>query len=225
MTQPYDFSRPVELRCALDADKTVTRLIPVLIVQAFAIWLLVALVLGVMFPHVAAISLVGGIVVAAGYCIPRYFRKRDELRRTYGQLQRLILHPRGLQKFDEAVVIDMPWAQISRFEYRNSSLPPARRPSLIGNPLRPAASAALQHSHTVMGWGIVGFGTLTPLPGASPQRLDLLDQLGESNLRNGEPHQSPNCLIFPAEFEPNWTSGVIGAWLRHYRPDLELPAL
>ncbi|OKH72770.1 hypothetical protein EB73_08475 [Mycobacterium sp. SWH-M3] len=225
MTQPIDYSRPVELTCALNADKTVTRLIPVLLVQAFAIWLLVALALGLMFPHVAAVSLVGGIIVAAAVCVPRYFRKRDELRRTYGQLQRLILHPGGLRKSDDSVVIDMPWAQITRFEYRNSALPPMRNPTLAGNAMRPAASAALRHAHTVMGWGIVGYGLVTPLPGASARKLKFLDELGRSNLLNGQPHQSPDCLIFPAEFEPNWPSGVVGAWLRHYRPDLVLPAL
>jgi hypothetical protein len=30
-------------------------------------------------------------------------------------------------------------------------------------------------------------------------------------------------IIFPHEFEEQWTTGLIGDWLRHYRPDLELP--
>jgi hypothetical protein len=225
VTHPGDFTDPIELRCAINADTTVTRLIPVLLVQAFAIFLLAALPLGLMFPHQGAISLVGGVAVAAAFCVPKYFRKRDELRRTYGAVQRLILHPGGLRKYDETIVIEMPWTQIDRFEYRNSSLPPTRRPVISGNPMVPAASAALRGAHTVMGWGIVGRGTVTPVPGASPAKLKVHDQLNGpgSNLRDGQPVSSPNCLIFPAEFEPHWTGGVIGAWLRHYRPDLALP--
>jgi hypothetical protein len=30
-------------------------------------------------------------------------------------------------------------------------------------------------------------------------------------------------VIFPHEFDEQWTTGPIGDWLRHYRPDLELP--
>lgn len=29
--------------------------------------------------------------------------------------------------------------------------------------------------------------------------------------------------IYPAEFDKQWTTGTIGRWLAHYRPDLELP--
>lgn len=30
-------------------------------------------------------------------------------------------------------------------------------------------------------------------------------------------------VIFPHEFDEQWTTGPIGDWLRHHRPDLELP--
>lgn len=30
-------------------------------------------------------------------------------------------------------------------------------------------------------------------------------------------------VIFPHEFDPQWTTGPIGEWLRHHRPDLALP--
>lgn len=225
MTRSEGFTEPIELRCAINADATVTRLVPVLVVQAFAIFLLAALPLGLMFPHQGAISLVGGVAVAAAFCVPKYFRKREELRHTYGAVQRLILHPGGLRKYDDAIVIEMPWTQIGRFEYRNSSLPPNRTRVTGANPMVPAASAALRGAHTVMGWGIVGRGTVTPVPGASLVKLEVHDQLNGpgSNLSDGRPVSSPHCLIFPAEFEPDWTSGVVGAWLRHYRPDLGLP--
>lgn len=223
MTKPHDFTRPVELNCVLDADATMPRLIPVLVVQAFAIWLLVALLIGVMFPEVAAVSLVGGIIVAASVCIPRYLSKRDELRHTYGRLQRLVLHPGGLHKVDGTLAVDMAWSSLQGFRHRNSALPSARNPVLAGNPMAPAAAAASRQAYTVMGWGIVGPGTLTPLAGASRKRLKVHDRLSGSNLRRGEPHTSPNCLIFPAEFEQNWQRGTVGAWLRHYRPDLQIP--
>ena len=58
---------------------------------------------------------------------------------------------------------------------------------------------------------------------SSRKRLKVHDRLSGSNLRRGEPHTSPNCLIFPAEFEQNWQRGTVGAWLRHYRPDLQIP--
>lgn len=223
MTHAPDFTRPVELTCVLNADTAMPRLIPALLVQAFAIWLLVALPLGVMFPHVAAVSLFGGIAVAAAVCIPRYLRKRDELRHTYGVQQRLVLHPGGLHKVDGTVAVDMAWASLSGFQYRNSALPSARNPILTGNAMAPAAAAAKRRAHTVMGWGIVGPGTISPLPGASPRRLKVHDRLGKSNLRHGVAHTSPQCLIFPAEFEQDWQHGTIAAWLQHYRPDLQIP--
>lgn len=33
----------------------------------------------------------------------------------------------------------------------------------------------------------------------------------------------PILAIFPSHFEPGWSTGRIGAWIRHYRPDLPLP--
>jgi hypothetical protein len=224
MTNPADFSQPVELSCVRDPDKMMARTIPTLAVLAFAIWLLTALPLGLMFPHTGAISLIGGIVAAAAVCTVVYVRKRADLRHTYGQLQRLVVHPAGLRRFDDSIVIDMPWTAIRGFQYRNSGLPPARNAIMsAGNPMAPAAAAALRRAHTVMAWGIVGHGTVAPLPGASKRTLKVHDRLGNSNLRGGQPHSSPNCLVFPEEFEENWSTGVVGAWLRHYRPDLSLP--
>jgi hypothetical protein len=34
--------------------------------------------------------------------------------------------------------------------------------------------------------------------------------------RNGD-------VIYPHEFDEQWTAGPIGDWLRHHRPDLDLP--
>lgn len=30
-------------------------------------------------------------------------------------------------------------------------------------------------------------------------------------------------VIFPHEFDEQWTAGPVGEWLRHHRPDLDLP--
>lgn len=218
------FDRTLELRCTLDADRAMPRMVPQLLVLGFAVFLLTALPLGLMVPDVAAVSLVGGIVVAAIVCTAKFVTTRNRLRHTYGQVQRLVLHPGGMRKVDASVVVDMPWSGLHRFEHRNSALP-ASRGVRGANPMAGAANAALAHAHTVLAWGIVGHGTVSPAPGASRRVLKVHDRLGNSNLRHGQPHSSPNCLVFPGEFEQDWTGGEIGAWLRHHRPDLALPAL
>lgn len=216
------FTQPVELRCVLNADDVVRSTVPQLVVQAFAVWLLAALALGLAAPDVTIVWLGGSIAVSAASVAWVYTRKRDRLRNTYGHLQKLILHPGGLRRFDASVVIDIPWTGITRFEWRNSSLPPGARVRTVSM-MAGAANAASDSAHTRMGWGIVGQGTVTPLPGASKRLLQLQDSLYHSQLAQGFPHPSPNCLIFPAEFETDWTSGTVGSWLRHYRPDLALP--
>lgn len=220
----YEFTQPVELRCVINADATVQRAIPQLVAQAFAVWLLAALFLGMMAPDVTVVWLGGSIAVSAASVAIVYVRKRDRLRYTYGQLQRLILHSGGLRRFDASVVIDMPWTGLTRFEWRNSSLPSGARVLTVSG-MAGAANAAADIAHTAMAWGIVGGGTVTPLAGASPRMLNLQDQLYHSNLAGGYPHSSPNCLIFPAEFETDWANGIVGSWLRHYRPDLTLPTM
>ena len=120
-----------------------------------------------------------------------------------------------MRRTDGTVVIDMPWRGLTRFEYRNSALPPARRAFISPtNPGRAPAAMALKKAHTVMGWGIVGQGTVAPLPGANVAQLRVHDRLGGSDLVGGRAHRSPQCLIFPGEFEANWQQGTVGAWLR-----------
>ncbi|MEZ0363586.1 hypothetical protein ACAG26_07750 [Mycobacterium sp. pUA109] len=221
MTLPTDFSQPIELRCNRDADATMLRAPPLIIFQALFVWLVVAVVVGLMFPNTPAVWAGAATVISVASVVRVWARKRNELRRTYGQLQRLELTPNGLRRYDEAVVIDMPWSQLLRFEYRNSALPAGRL--LAWNPMAGAYNTATRHSHTVMAWGIIGHGTVSPLPTASQRKLKIHDRLYGSQLQHGQPHNSDRCLIFPAEFEENWTGGVIGAWLCHYRPDLALP--
>lgn len=217
------FTHPIELPCVLDADVVMKRMIPMLVVLAVVIWLVVAVAVGMMVPDVAAVSAGTATVVAATIVIGSYVYKRNRLRRVYGQMQRLIVHPGGLRRFDPWVVIDIPWTGIARVEWRNSSLPPAGRARIM-IPAAAVAVAATRQAHTVMAFGIVGQGSIAPLPGASRRMLQFQDQLYGSDLDGGHPHHSRNCLIFPGEFEKHWTTGVVGAWLRHYRPDLALPA-
>lgn len=225
MTNTTDFHTPVELQCITDPAHAMRRTIPALVIMAFAIWLLAALVLGLMFPSQGALGFVGAVVIAVGATGAFYVRKREQLRRTYRDLQRLVLHPGGLRRTDGTVVIDMPWRGIIRFEYRNSALPPAQRTFISPtNPGRVPAAMALKTAHTVMDWGVVGEGTVAPLPGANAAQLRVHDGLGGSDLVGGRAHRSPQCLIFPGEFEADWQRGTVGAWLRHYRPDLLPPA-
>lgn len=224
MTFATSFDQPVELRCITDPAGAMRRVIPALVVMGFAVWLLAALALGLTFPHDGTPVMLGAVVVAVAVTGAFYVRQRERLRVTYRDRQRLMLHPGGLRRSDGTIEIDMPWAGITGFDYRNSALPPARSGFVHPtNPLRGPAAAALTRAHTVMGWGVVGAGVVTPLPTAVPAQLRVHDRLGGSRLAEGQPQQSPRCLIFPAEFESGWQRGVVGAWLRHHRPDLPIP--
>lgn len=223
MTHP-GFTQPVELRCVLDAGKAMRRMIPMLLVMGFAVWLLAALPLGLMFPRSGVPAYAGGITIALLVVGMMYLKKRRELEHTYGHVQKLVLHPGGMRRYDDSIITDMAWNGVVGFDHRNSALPARRTRMSAGNAMAPAANAALSHAHTLVAWGIVGHGTVRPQPGASPKKLRVHDSLAPgSNLTGGMPHSSPQCLIFPGEFEREWTTGVIGAWLRHYRPDLALP--
>jgi hypothetical protein len=217
-----DFTRPVELKCVLNVDATMKRMIPTLAFQAVFVWVVAAFAVGLIGPKLTAVVITVATAVSVGSVLWVYIRTRHRLRKTYGQLQRLVLEPDGLHRYDEATQIDMPWVRLAGFEHRNSSLPGRR--VWAPTPAAPVANAALRQSHTLMAWGIVGYGTLSPLPTASRRRLKILDGIYHSSLRRGQPIQAEHCLIFPGEFEQNWTTGVIGGWLRHYRPDLALPA-
>ena len=218
---PYDFARPTELACVLDADAVTKRLWFLFAMIGALAWLVSAVALGLMFPKTTPVWLGGSIVIAVAIPVASYLAKRNQLRRHYGQLQRLILHPGGLRRFDPYVVIDIPWTGISGLSWRNSALPSPSRVH-TASALAGAANAAIEKSQTVMAAGIRGDGTIAPLPGASRRMLKIQDRLFGSEMARGYPHSGPDCVIFPAEFEKDWAAGVVGAWLRHYRPDLDL---
>lgn len=118
----------------------------------------------------------------------------------------------------------MPWASILRLEERNSALS-TRKAGAIAGPAGMVANAGIAASQRKIAVGIVGHAVITPLPDARRAELRAHDRLngGLSNLAGGQPFSSDSGLVFPAEFEENWSQGTIGAWLRHYRPDLGLP--
>ena len=67
---------------------------------------------------------------------------------------------------------------------------------------------------------IVGRGRVSPVPGAPRGVLRGHDRMTGSNLRKGESTVRDTAVIFPAEYEDNWSQGVVGTWVRAYRPDL-----
>ncbi|OHT81192.1 hypothetical protein [Mycobacteroides saopaulense] len=213
------FDQPVELRCILDPTSVLKRGIPLLIMAGVVSWLVAAVTLGLMFPSIAAISYIGGFVAAVTVPYLMYTRKHAQLTGQYSEQTRLILSPNGLQRLDHAVAIEIPWNAVDRIETRSSALPSGAM-RFIGGPLNAMANAAVDAASTAFAAGIVGAGTLSPLPGASHAILKAHDRNSGSNLRKGQPFQAEQAVIFPSEFESDWTRGTIGAWLRRYRPDI-----
>lgn len=201
-------------------------MIPLLIFTFVFAGLVVAVIVGLMVPDVAAVSMIAGVIGGAVVASTMYLRIRNRLTRTYSDLQRLRLTPRGMQRADGTIVTDMPWATITRIEVRNSSLP-GRNASVVRSGVAgAAANGAIDAAHTKVAAGIVGRATVSPLPGANRAQLKVHDRVsgGQSDLRGGRPHVAEQGLIFPGEFEDDWMHGTVGAWLRHYRPDVQLPA-
>ncbi|WP_157896304.1 hypothetical protein [Mycobacteroides chelonae] len=214
-----NFDQPLELRCVLDPAQVLKRGIPMLVVAGIVSWLVVAVTLGLMFPKVGAISFIGGLIAAAGVPYTIYASKRAKLAAQYGEHQRLILSPYGLQRVDNATVVDIRWNNIDRVETHNSALPSGAM-RFIGGPLNAMANSAAAGASTAFAAGIIGKGTVTPLPGAPHAILKAHDRVSDSNLRGGQPLHAAQAVIFPSEFENDWTRSTIGAWLRHYRPDV-----
>lgn len=218
-----NFDQPVELRCILEPTKVLKRGIPLLIMAGVVSWLVVAVTLGLMFPTVAAISFIGGFIAAVAVPYLMYARKHAQLASQYGTQTRLILSANGLQRLDNAVAIEIPWSSVDRIETHNSALPSGAM-RFIGGPLNAMANAAVSTASTAFAAGIIGEGTLSPLPGAPHAILKAHDRNSGSKLRNGQPFQAAQAVIFPSEFENDWTRGTIGTWVRHYRPDVAVTA-
>ncbi|MEZ5211152.1 hypothetical protein [Gordonia sp. (in: high G+C Gram-positive bacteria)] len=201
-------------------------MIPTVIFTTLFVGLVVAVIVGLMAPNTPAIWLTAAIVVGLATGGLMYGRIHARLARTYGDRQRLTVSPYGLIRTDGTIRTDMPWAGMNRIEVRNSALPGRRANVRQAGAAGVGANAVLDVARTKIAAGIVGRATISPLPGANRAQLKVHDRLsgGRSNLRGGGSHLAEQGLIFPGEFEENWAQGVVGAYLRHYRPDIRFPA-
>lgn len=221
---PTDFQRPVELGSIQQADRTLVRFLPVLVMMAAGVLVLSLLVLGLLMPHSPGVYYPVSVLAAVAIPALMYHRKRRQLTTEYRQHKRLTLSPAGMRRVDGATVIELPWQGITRFQSEAVSFA-AKSKGPIVLPVAGIANAAKAVAHSVKALGILGDGTVAPAPGASPQVLKMHDGVNGSQLAAGKNYSTPNALIFPSEFERDWIDGVIGSWLRHYRPDIVLDAL
>lgn len=217
-----DFTTPVELRCILTADGALKkRAIPLAIFTFVFSGFVGMVIVGIIFQKGGiGVALAGGVVIGALVTAFALIRTRSRLERTYGEQQRLLLSPQGMRKVDGTVAIEMPWSGIKRIEERDSALQTGTvsHAGLAGV----VTNAVIASAQQLKAAGIVGSAFISPLPGASRAQLRAQDRNGGSRLAAGQAHQSEQALIFPGEFEENWAGGVVGAWLRHYRPDMPL---
>jgi len=220
---PTDFHRPVELGSIQQADGTLVRFLPVLAMMAVGVLVLFLLVLGLLMPHSPGVYYPVSVVAAVAIPALMYRQKRRQLNAEYRLRKRLTLSPAGMRRVDGATVVELPWQGITRLQSEAVSFA-AKSKGPIVVPVAGIANAAKAVAHSVRALGILGDGTVAPAAGASPRVLKMHDGVNGSQLAAGKAYRTPNALIFPSEFERDWIDGVIGSWLRHYRPDIQLDA-
>ncbi|WP_396912348.1 hypothetical protein [Mycolicibacterium sp.] len=218
---PADFDRTVTLHSIQNADRTLARFIPVLLLLAAGVLVLSLLILGLVFPRLPGLYYPLSVLIAVVVPTLMYLQKRKQLAVEYEQRKRLILSPVGLCRVDSATVVEIPWSGIDRLQPESVSFA-ARSKGPIILPVTAIANAAKDAAHSVKELGILGAGTVRPAVGASDRVLRMHDERNGSRLQAGELRHTPNALIFPAEFERDWVDGTIGGWVRHYRPDIPL---
>ncbi|MFL0243589.1 hypothetical protein [Mycobacterium sp. SMC-17] len=216
-----DFESPVELGSIQQADRTLARFLPVLAMMAVGVLLLSLLILGLLMPHSPAVYYPVSVLAAVAIPALMYRQKRRQLTTEYRRHKRLTLSPAGLRRADGTTIVDIPWQGINRIQHEPVSFA-AKAKGPIVLPVTGIANAAKAIAHSVTALGILGDGTVAPAPGASPRVLKMHDDRNGSRLVAGEVARTANALIFPSEFEHDWIDGTIGAWLRHYRPDITL---
>ncbi|GAA2401239.1 hypothetical protein [Mycolicibacterium llatzerense] len=218
-----DFQSPVELGSIQQADRTLARFLPVLAMMAVGVLVLSLLILGLLIPHSPAVYYPVSVLAAVAIPAVMYRQKRRHLTAEYRQHKRLTLSAAGLRRIDGATVVDIPWHGITRIQAEAVSVA-AKPKGPIVLPVAGIANAAKAVAHSAKALGILGDGTVAPAPGASERVLKMHDELNGSQLAAGKARRTPNALIFPSEFERDWVDGVIGSWLRHYRPDIQVDA-
>jgi hypothetical protein len=219
---PTDFTTPATLRSIQSADKTLARFIPVLVVMSAAVLVLALLILGLLIPRLPGLYYPVSVAIAVAVPTLMYVRKRRQLTDEYGLHKTLTLSPKGIRRTDATTIVEIPWSGFSRMQAVNVSFA-GKSKMLIVFPVTGVVNATRNAAHSVTALGILGSGTVAPVPGAPERMLRLHDERNGSRLRFGEVHLTPDALIFPSEFEHDWVHGTIGGWLRHCRPDLQLP--
>lgn len=215
------FGHPVELASIEQADRTLVRFLPVLLMMAAGVLILALLVLGLLMPHSPGVYYPLSVLAAVAVPALLYRQKRRQLTTEYRQHKRLTLSPAGLRRVDGATVVDIPWEGINRIQPEAVSFAvQAKGPIVL--PVTGIANAAKAIAHSAKALGILGDGTVAPAQGAPPRVLQMHNERGGAQLAVGKITHTPNALIFPSEFERNWIDGVIGSWLQHYRPDIRL---
>lgn len=156
---------------------------------------------------------IGAVPVATLVCVWAWISKRNELRKRFTE-QTLQLSPRGLVRADDQMRVEMAWSDIVELRDLDSAVN-SQGFGVVGSGMA-AVSNASRRNVTL---SIVGAGTVSAVPGVSRMFLRAHDSQTGTNLSKG-PVRSNQAVIFPAEYEQEWIAGVVGAWVRHYRPDL-----
>jgi len=212
MRDVMDFARPVQLKGCRDADAYVRGAWGMKIGIAFGICFVSFFVLAFTTQN-PVVSYLGAPVVAVALTAFILRRKRAVLRRRFAE-QTLELSPSGLVRADDCAYVEMAWSGLVRVAQQDSAIP------LAGlTPGGRAYAGALNAARADVSLALVGNATVTPAPGAPRGLLMAMDRATGSRLARGQQHVGLS-YIFPAEYEENWTDGVIGAWVRHYRPDV-----
>lgn len=209
-----DFSQPLVLKGVRNADEFMRKSIGFMVVIAVPTYFLSMLVC------VIALQSGLGYLVAVGVTAVVlaifYVRKRSTLRKRFSQ-QMLHLSPAGLVKIDDCMKAEIAWRDIREVRQQNSAINTGGGISPVGGAISGAANAAKQD----VSLAIIGQGRVSPVPGAPRSLLRAHDKQTGTRLSRGESTILTQAVIFPTEYEVNWPQGVVGAWLRHYRPDLE----
>jgi len=217
-----DFSGTVELPCIIDVGETLKRFIPMFIVSFLFFGLVGTFVVAMAFHDpVPVVSYSCGVVVGALVVTAMSFSMKKRLTVTYGTRQRLWLSPQGLHRTDGTVATWMPWSGVQGFVTMNSAIQTSR--TTTGNAAGLGTNTALNAAQKVIAEGIVGSATLQKQPTAVRRQLAVHARHSgphHCGLPRGDAVPSDRALIFPGEFEQNWRAGTVGAWMRHYRPDL-----
>lgn len=192
-----------------------------LVVLALAIMVLAGLVFALLLQDNPTLSTVLAAITAVGIPVLMYVQRRGKLTEEYANIKRLTLSPAGLRRVDATTQVEIPWTGIKGLVVTNDMvLGGVKVP--VGLPVAVLARAATSAAAKSKSMAICGSGVINPTPGASKRTLKVLDRQAGSQLSDGQTRNTDNGIIFPAEFEQGWKTGTIGAWLRHYRPDLPL---